>query len=771
MIRLTAIFYLVLLLIVVGGCSGSKSNSVTPPDDFILSEIPLYGNDSDSPREFLGSWTMELDPAAKTADITPNRDLNMHFNVKSFLPAPVIIFNSYNPVTQIVDVDLSVHNSSMIDAYDFRLIIYSDSAGHNLENADNWTDLFDIPGGLPVNPFKAYSKYNQKRKFTAQGWFQENFKIKCPGNNFNVQLGMDASYPSNCEEPYEMKDFSMGNLNDMVGSTAVCQVTVHDWQTNTNMVALYCPQITGTSLVNFYQIDTEKWGLELINQTGAAAGTYPGFLLAKASDSGAQALYQKVDIQVKDSTYYGWAKHWGSTVDDNGSELAIDSSRGIVASGVFSGSNVDFDPGTGTTNLTSKGQKDAFVCKYDASGNFKWAKGWGASRDETAKGLAFDSFDSIYVAGRFLGTVDFDPGTGSTVRNPNGAFGTSDIYVSKFTPDGLFTYVKTWGSSGNDDEANDIAADSTGNICITGFFRSSADFNPDSGTDNHSSLGGTDIFLSRLASNGSYLWAKTWGGTADAAIDQGKSVTIDTSSNIYVLGEFSGTVDFNPDAPTENKTAAGNQDIFLSKFDQSGNFIWVKTWGGASTGDEDQGREIVFANSFLFVTGSFGGTVDFDPGTGTVNKTSAGGKDIFLSCLNLNGELMWNQVWGGTSLDEGNALAVSDDGFIYVTGSFYSTNTDFDPGSGSVVISSRGYNDIFISKFDNSGNFQWAQTWGSTQYDEGLGIDTDQPGLIYTTGGFSGTIDFDPSPGMDNHESHGAADAFIVKILPNGRWE
>ena len=125
-----------------------------------------------------------------------------------------------------------------------------------------------------------------------------------------------------------------------------------------------------------------------------------------------------------------------------------------------------------------------------------------------------------------------------------------------------------------------------------------------------------------------FLWAKSMGGTLT---EIGLGNAVDGSGNVYTTGYFEGTADFDPGAGTANLTSAGSSDIFVSKLDANGNFLWAKSMGGTAS---DIGYSIaVDGSDNVYTTGYFGGTVDFDPGAGTASLTSAGGLDIFVSKL------------------------------------------------------------------------------------------------------------------------------------------
>jgi hypothetical protein len=318
-----------------------------------------------------------------------------------------------------------------------------------------------------------------------------------------------------------------------------------------------------------------------------------------------------------------WAKRMGGTSHDWGIGSILDSSGNVYTTGYFA-DIVDFDPGTGTTNLTSAGLEDIFISKLNNSGNFVWARGMGGAGSDWGIGVAIDSSDNVHTTGYFASIADFDPGTG--IINLTSA-GNSDIFASKLDGSGNFIWAKRMGGTG-DDWGSGITVDSSGSICMAGFFEDTADFDPGTGIANLASAGLEDVFVSKLNSSGNFVWAKRMGGVND---DKGYSIAVDLSGNIYTTGYFAGIVDFDPNVGTANLTSAGLEDIFVSKLDGNGDFGWAKRMGGTSN-DEGIGI-IVDLSGNVYTTGSFWGTVDFDPGAGTINLTSAGLEDIFVSKL------------------------------------------------------------------------------------------------------------------------------------------
>ena len=222
---------------------------------------------------------------------------------------------------------------------------------------------------------------------------------------------------------------------------------------------------------------------------------------------------------------------------------------------------------------------------------------------------------------------------------------------------------------------------------------------------------------------------------------------LDGSGNIYVTGYFSGTVDFDPGLGTSFLTSTGSGDMFIIKLNNSGDLVWAQGIGGeVKTILADV---ILDGDGNLYLTGQFRDIVDFDPGAGINNMTSAGGADIFVSKFDTAGNFLWAKSMGGASDDEGYEIVLDNGGNVYATGT-YSGTADFDPGIGITNLTSAGGNDIFVSKLDANGNFVWARSMGGTSSDEGNDIVLDSSGNIYTIGDYHGTADFDPGAGTSN---------------------
>ena len=401
----------------------------------------------------------------------------------------------------------------------------------------------------------------------------------------------------------------------------------------------------------------------------------------------------------------------------------------------------------------------AAICQtLTAQPNFEWAKNFGGSGFEQGNGIAVDNSGNVYTIGYFAGTSDFDPGPGIYSLTANGS---ADIFISKLDSMGNLVWARAFGST-DWDKGNSIALDNSGNIYATGFFSDTVDFDPGPGVFNLTSVGITDIFICKLDASGNYLWAKSVGGTD---YDFGISIKTDDSGNVYTTGNFLDTVDFDPCAATYSITSMGTYDIFILKLDSSGNYIWVKTFGGQEP--QSVSSIDVDASGNVYTTGYFYTSADFDPGPNVFYLISEGENDVFVSKLDSMGNFIWAKQFGNYDEDEGLSIATDNSGNVYTTGTFKVT-VDFDPGQGGYNLISAGSEDIFISKLDSTGSFIWAKSFGNISVEKGLDITLDNSGNVYAVGQFTGTVDFDPGPGVFNLNSNGDYDLFICKLTSSG---
>ena len=461
-----------------------------------------------------------------------------------------------------------------------------------------------------------------------------------------------------------------------------------------------------------------------------------------------------------------WAKQIGQTISYRSpAALAVDDSGNVYTTGSFYGT-VDFDPSAGVHNLTSYAD-DIFICKLDSQGNFVWAKQMQNGPYGGGAGLAIvlDAPGNIYISGRFYSTVDFDPGPGVYSLTAGGPHG----FICKFNASGNLAWARQLLDGICQGECSSVAVDATGNVFITGWVQGPGDFDPGPGVFMIGNSSALDAFIVKLDVSGNFVWARA----NQALLPNGRVVpgitipiALDATGNIYIAGNFYGTVDFDPGPGVYSLDGTlGNTCVW--KLDPAGNLVWAGQMG--MLGYYGGCAIVLDAAANVYITGSFGGTADFDPGPGTFNLgTLANGSSFignaFVAKLDASGNFSWARQMAGNGDASGYSIALDAAGNVYTAGAFKGT-TDFDPGSGVYNLTAAGSGDVFISKLDRNGNFIWAVQMGGTGRAEAYAMALDNLANIYTTGYFVGTADFDPGLGTYNLTNSGY-DMFIQKLTP-----
>ncbi len=324
-----------------------------------------------------------------------------------------------------------------------------------------------------------------------------------------------------------------------------------------------------------------------------------------------------------------------------------------------------------------------------------------------------------------------------------------------------FDWVKNFKiSSINKD--NKLVVDSEKNIITSGTFSEPVNFDDNSSTSELIPNGKDDIYVAKLDKNGDYIWSLSIGGNG---YEEVKSIKVDESGNIYIVGVFQETVDFDPSDNEEIITSEGGWDVFILKLTSSGDFLWVKQIGSykfikANSMDLDNSNNI-------YITGYFFETVDFNPGNETYNLTASIDEDIYILKLNSDGEFVWAKSFEGTSIERGISCVIDNEQNICLTGLFearLNLNTE-----GTIFLQSKGFTDVFVIKLDKDGNYIWAKSFEGAWSSQSTDITVDKNDNIYTTGYFSNSVDFDPSNNIDTLVSiKENEDVFISKMDKNG---
>ena len=390
-----------------------------------------------------------------------------------------------------------------------------------------------------------------------------------------------------------------------------------------------------------------------------------------------------------------WAHSLGQPYSESAGSIAVDGNGNVYVAGSFQ-LTVDFDPGSGTYDLTSIGDYDNFVLKVNSNGDFLWAKRFGSVSSDLIKSIQVDSDDNVLLCGWFLQSCDFDPGAGDVTLT---ASGMTDFYVLKLDANGNYLKVARIGGPESESFIN-FTIDGGNNIIVAGTFSSTVDFDPSNGTQNLTSSGIGDLFVLKLDSDLGFTWVKSMGGGPTSSI-RGEDIAF-ANNTLYVTGEFWETIDFDPGAGTQNLTStASSADIFVLELDANGNYLMCTRIGGSDT--EAATNVDIDNSSNIYVSGYFDGTTDFDPGVGNTSYTTLGGSDGYFLKMNGNHELQWaHHLGGAANYDAISSFDVTNNNDI-VIGGYFSDNVDFDPSASTQSATSQGEYDLFILKLTQSG--------------------------------------------------------------------
>lgn len=463
-----------------------------------------------------------------------------------------------------------------------------------------------------------------------------------------------------------------------------------------------------------------------------------------------------VTMTVTNGQAQEWASAFGHQNLDQGTDVAIDGSGNVYLTGFFQGT-VDFDPSPNIANLNSAGQRDFFIAKYNAAGQYLWAKAIGGGGHDHARSVEIDIAGNIFISGEFSNIVDFDPGVGFSLHNGQGD---ADVFVAKYDPQGNFIWAKSFGGTGIDN-CRDMMLDNAGNIYLTGVFQGTADFDPNGSITAMSSIGNLDTYILKLDQFGNFLWVKSIQGPDNILANQ---FTFDQNGDILLVGEFQGVADFDPSAGVSNQTSLGTFSAFFAKYDASnGSLIWVERIAGS--GFERAKGVAVDVQDNIYITGVFRGTVDFDNSADHTYVTSAGDQDCFVVKYTPSGDFLWANHVGGAGNDIGVDLEVDDYSNVFISAIFRGTATVYDfqnfpKGS----FTSNGSSDIAFLKFDKQGTYIWGKSGGGTNGDESTAIAIDNQNKMFTTGWFQGSSSF----GGTTVSSSGDRDILLAKVNMEG---
>jgi len=420
---------------------------------------------------------------------------------------------------------------------------------------------------------------------------------------------------------------------------------------------LWVDQTGGTSTDVGNDITTDKDNNVIV--TGSFSGRVEFGNYVLSSEGSEDMFLMKYDSKGE----VLWAKSVGGFYKDYGNSVATDAQGNIYVCGTFQ-SVVYFEDFV----LSSQGDADVFVAKYDKHGNIQWAKRGGGVASDWGQGIAVDKQGNVYTTGKFNKKADF--GKDTLVSQ-----GEEDLFVVKYDPAGNVLWAR--GAGGNmDNRGNDLAIDPQNNIYLTGSSRGWMSL------DGHEvfSDGLNDMFLAKLSPDGKFEWAKTGGGEG---YDFGFALATDPHGNIYLTGCYNGRATFDGNT----LISKGNLDVFVAKYSPRGQLLWIRSGGGT---DEDYaGSVYTDKEGNIYATGEFRGIATF----GSHSLKSKGNWDIYLIKYDPKGNTKWVQRAGEAHYDRGSAISGDQENNVLITGHF-EVGAAFDKNA----IQSKGKEDVFVTK-------------------------------------------------------------------------
>ena len=436
-------------------------------------------------------------------------------------------------------------------------------------------------------------------------------------------------------------------------------------------------------------------------------------------------------VSMSNSQTFDWARSAGGGGSDQAYAIATDNDGNSYVTGWFSGS-AHF----GDIVLTSTGDQDVFLAKYNDNGEALWAvKAYGPANNSAA-GITLDWDDFPIITGWFAEAIHFD----DIILESHGSY---DMFVARYSSEGHVIWARSAGGEG-DDYGNRLTTNFEYDVIVSGSFRYTAHFGEETTI---TSEGNRDIFIANYSNTGNFHWVKKAGGEGE---DRAYGIICNDEGATYFTGVFNGKAFFGEHDIMSNSFLS----TYIAKMDGGGNFLWVRRGTGGAN-DYARGFGISMDNEgYVYGNGTFSGRLTFSEET----VESTGGQygfDAYLVRYNHEGAFKWIRKAGGYGMDQGRDMFTDANGNTFTTG-FFSNEAEF----GDKVLESVGKSDIFIAKYNWTGEVVWAKRAGGNYLDYGYGISPGNPQSLYICGNFQEDANF------DDHEitGWGAFDMFIARL-------
>tara|TARA_R110002051_G_scaffold73135_5_gene132755 strand:+ start:16387 stop:17730 length:1344 start_codon:yes stop_codon:yes gene_type:complete len=435
-------------------------------------------------------------------------------------------------------------------------------------------------------------------------------------------------------------------------------------------------------------------------------------ILLSCAKEDAEVAMEALDTEFKGEL--AWIKNFGGNQDDSAQAIIKTNDGGYAIIGYTGSIN-------GDVLTKNEEENDYWLLKLDKDFNLKWNKTYGGSKDDIGQSLAQTS-DGGYILTGYAMSSD-----GDATNNE----GFHDNWILKLDAQGILEWESSYGFSGHD-HSYDILEATQGGYFFTGFLditSARADGNTEKG-NSVTSHGVGEFWGTKIDEEGSVQWRGYFGGTNN---DRAHSV-VQTNDGGFVMAGFTESDDF--DISTTN----GSYEFWVVKVDSFGNLLWEQSYGG-------EGIEVSYDiaktadNGFVVVGNTFSTNGDI--------LLNHGESDMWMIKLDEDGNLIWEQTYGGSQFDLAQAVVQSKDGGFLIAG-----NTKSDDKNSTI---NYGENDIWVVKTNAFGNLVWQKSFGGSGLDFGYDLLENADGSIIVVGESSST-DFQALT------SKGKSDLILLKI-------
>ena len=382
-----------------------------------------------------------------------------------------------------------------------------------------------------------------------------------------------------------------------------------------------------------------------------------------------------------------WVEKIGSSGDEGDwGSVTVDKNNNVYVTGSHSNSCTFYSSNAANQTLSSAGSQDLYLARYTPAGVLVWAiNAGGGTGKENSFCVKTDNFNNVLITG-YYGYNGVSCTFGGTSYTCAGVY---DLFVEKFNPSGVFQWVRTAGSFG-DDIGVALEIDTNNNVYVTGQHWSTMTIGGTAFTVAHAAAAGWDACIIKFDAAGNYKWSDLLSGN----LYDGANMMAYSNGKIYLSGCYQGSSFTLSSTGTSSQTiaSAGGYDMYLAQYDTLGNLQWVNHFGAAG---DDIARSVVVTGNKIVWAGNYNNS--FAVGSGSLSSTGA--SDIFLITTNTAGTVLSTQSYGGTLADEAWCLAKDKYSNLYISGTFTGT-CNFAGKS----LSSYGGTDVFATKLSAPNN-------------------------------------------------------------------